>query len=68
MRVPSYSGFALDSAYYNPDAQTPKYDPDKARELVDELGGLDFTLVCIPTPEADLILNIIKQDGRRGRA
>jgi peptide/nickel transport system substrate-binding protein len=63
VRVPSYSGFALDSAYYNPDAGTPKYDPDKARELVEELGGLDFTLICIPTPEAELILNIIKQLG-----
>jgi peptide/nickel transport system substrate-binding protein len=63
IRVPSYSGFALDSAYYNPDAQTPHYDPDKARELVDELGGLEFTLVCIPTPEADEILNIIKAEG-----
>ncbi len=62
-RVPSYSGFALDSAYYNPDAGTPQYDPDKARELVEELGGLDFTLVCIPTPEADEILQIIKALG-----
>ncbi len=63
IRVPSYSGFALDSAYYNPDAGTPRHDPEKARELVEELGGLDFTLICIPTPEADLILNIIKQLG-----
>ena len=63
VRVPSYSGFAVDSPYYNPDAGTPKYDPDKARELVDELGGLDFTIICIPTPEADLILNMTKQMG-----
>lgn len=63
VRVPSYSGFALDSSYYNPDAGTPKYDPEKAKALVDELGGLDFTIVCIPTPEADLILNIVKQLG-----
>ena len=63
VRVPSYSGFALDSAYYNEDAQSPKYDPDKARELVEELGGLEFTLVCIPTPEADEILQIIKTLG-----
>ena len=63
VRVPSYSGFALDSAYYNPDAGTPKYDPEKAKELVDELGGLDFSLVCIPTPEAEEILNIIKAQG-----
>jgi ABC-type transport system substrate-binding protein len=63
VRVPSYSGFALDSAYYNPDASTPKHDPEKAAELVEELGGLEFTLVCIPTPEADEILNIIKALG-----
>jgi ABC-type transport system substrate-binding protein len=63
VRVPSYSGFALDSAYYNPDAGTPKYDPDKAKELVDELGGLKFELICIPTPESELITNIIKQEG-----
>jgi peptide/nickel transport system substrate-binding protein len=63
VRVPSYSGFALDSAYYNPDAETPRYDPDRAAELVEELGGLDFTLVCIPTPEAEEILNIIKSLG-----
>jgi peptide/nickel transport system substrate-binding protein len=63
VRVPSYSGFALDSAYYNPDAGTPQYDPDKAAELVEELGGLKFSLVCIPTPEAEQILNIAKQLG-----
>ena len=63
VRVPSYSGFALDSPFYNPDAGTPQYDPEKAQELVDELGGLKFSIVCIPTPEADLILNIVKQLG-----
>ncbi|MGH9085982.1 MAG: ABC transporter substrate-binding protein [Acidimicrobiales bacterium] len=63
IRTPSYSGFAPDSPYFNPDAGTPTYDPDKARDLVEELGGLDFTLICIPTPEADVILNIVKQLG-----
>jgi len=65
VRTPSYSGFALDSAYYNPDAETPRYDPDKARELVDELGGLSFSLVCIPTPEASAILELVKQMGEQ---
>ncbi len=65
VRVPSYSGFALDSAYYNPDAGTPKYDPKKAKELVDELGGLKFSLVCIPTPESKEILALIKQMGEQ---
>jgi peptide/nickel transport system substrate-binding protein len=65
VRVPSYSGFALDSAYYNPDAGTPKYDPKKAKALVDELGGLEFSIVCIPTPEADQILQLTKQMGEQ---
>jgi peptide/nickel transport system substrate-binding protein len=63
VRVPSYSGFALDSAYYNPDAGTPQHDAEKAAALVEELGGLDFELICIPTPESELITNIIKQLG-----
>jgi len=65
VREASYSGFATDSPYYNPDAGTPQYDPEKAQELVDELGGLDFTLVCIPTPEADGILQLVKQMGEQ---
>lgn len=65
VRTPSYSGFALDSPYYNPDAGTPQYDPDKAKELVDELGGLKFSIVCIPTPEADSILQLVKQMGEQ---
>jgi peptide/nickel transport system substrate-binding protein len=65
VRVPSYSGFATDSPYYNPDAGTPQYDPERAKELVEELGGLKFSLVCIPTPEADGILQLIKQMGEQ---
>lgn len=65
VRVPSYSGFAVDSAYYNDKAGTPKYDLKKATELVDELGGLTFSIVCIPTPEADAILQLIKQMGEQ---
>ena len=63
VREPSYSGFATDSAYFNPDAEAPQYDPERARELVEELGGLEFTLSCIPTPEAEEILNIVKAQG-----
>ena len=63
VRVPSYSGFALDSPYYNADAGTPKYDPDKAAALVKDLGGLKFSIVCIPTPEADTVLQLVKQMG-----
>ena len=65
VRQPSYSGFATDSPYYNPDAGTPEYDPEKAAELVEELGGLEFSIVCIPTPEADQILQLVKQMGEQ---
>ena len=65
VRTPSYSGFALDSAYYNPKAGTPKYDPEKAKKLVQELGGLKFSIVCIPTPEADAVLQLTKQMGEQ---
>lgn len=63
VREPSYSAFAPDSPYFNPDAGTPKYDPEKARELVTDLGGLKFTIVCIDTPEAATVLAIVKQLG-----
>lgn len=63
VREASYSGFATDSAYYNADAGTPKYDPEKAKALVEELGGLKFSIVCIPTPEADAVLQLTKQMG-----
>jgi peptide/nickel transport system substrate-binding protein len=63
VRVPSYSGFAPDSPYFNKDAQTPKYNLEKAKGLVKDLGGLKFSLVCIPTPESKQILELIKQMG-----
>ena len=65
VREPSYSAFATDSAYYNPDAGTPKYDLEKAKALVEELGGLEFSIACIPTPEADGILQLVKQMGEQ---
>jgi peptide/nickel transport system substrate-binding protein len=65
VREPSYSAFATDSPYYNKDAGTPKYDLDKAKSLVKELGGLKFTLECIPTPEANQILQLVKQMGEQ---
>jgi peptide/nickel transport system substrate-binding protein len=65
VRTPSYSAFAPDSPYFNPDAGTPRYDPERAEELVEELGGLDFTIACIPTPEADGILQLVKQMGEQ---
>jgi peptide/nickel transport system substrate-binding protein len=65
VREPSYSAFATDSPYYNKNAGTPKYDLDKAKELVKDLGGLSFTLECIPTPEANQILQLVKQMGEQ---
>ena len=62
--VPSYSGFGLETAYYNPDAGTPEYDPGRAVELIDELDGLRFTIECPPTPESQVVLPIIEQLGR----
>ena len=63
VREPSYSAFATDSSYFNPDATSPRYDLDKAKELVEDLGGLEFSIACIPTPEADQILQLVKQMG-----
>ncbi|MGK2950101.1 MAG: ABC transporter substrate-binding protein [Acidimicrobiales bacterium] len=63
VREVSYSGFATSSPYFNPDATTPQHDPDRARELVEELGGLEFSVICIPTPEADEVLQLVKQMG-----
>ena len=63
VRNPSYSAFAPDSPYFDPKAGTPHYDPDKARALVKELGGLSFTITCIDTPEAATVLAIVKQLG-----
>jgi peptide/nickel transport system substrate-binding protein len=65
VRVPSYSGFSLDSPYYNDKVGTPKYDPEKAKALVDELGGLEFSIVGIPTPEVDQMFSLIKQMGEQ---
>ncbi len=65
VRTPSYSTFAVDSPYFNDDFVTPTFDLDKASELVEELGGLSFTLVCIPTPESDALLALVKQMGEQ---
>ena len=63
VRVPSYSSFPIDSPYYNPDGEAPRYDPERAAELVEELGGLSFKLECIPTPESQQLLELTQQMG-----
>lgn len=65
VRVPSYSSFATDSPFYDKGVGTPKYDLAKAKALVKELGGLKFSLACIPTPEADQILKLVQQMGQQ---
>ena len=62
VQVESHSLFAVDSPYYNENAGTPEYDPDKAKALVDELGGLEFTLECIPE-QGQGFLEIVKAQG-----
>ncbi len=65
VRVPALSAFALDSPYYNPAGDIPDFDLEGAKKLVQELGGLEFSLVCIPTPEADQAFQIVKQFGEQ---
>ena len=65
VRTPALSAFATDSPYYDPAGNIPDFDMDGATKLVQELGGLDFSLVCIPTPEADQAFQIVKQFGEQ---
>ena len=65
VRQPSYSAFATSSPYFDSKAQAPHYDLDKAKQLVKDLGGLSFSIACIPTPEADGILQLVKQMGEQ---
>ena len=63
VRVPSYSGFALDSPYYNPESRPRSTTRTRRPSWSRSWAGSKFTIVCIPTPEADEILNIIKALG-----
>ena len=65
VRTPAFSAFAVDSPYFNKKALLPDFDLDKAKALVTELGGLEFTLTCITTPESDQLLQIEKQFGEQ---
>jgi peptide/nickel transport system substrate-binding protein len=65
VREPAYSAFATSSPYFDKKAQSPHYDLAKAKALVKELGGLNFSIACIPTPEADAILQLVKQMGEQ---
>ena len=59
----SLSAFAPSSPYFNPDAQQPAYDPAKAKALLEEYGKpVNIVLECISTPEADLLLQVVKEN------
>jgi peptide/nickel transport system substrate-binding protein len=61
-RVPSYSVFALDSPFLKKDSGNPKFDLEKAKALVKEVGKpIEITAECIPTPEANSFMELLKQ-------
>jgi ABC-type transport system substrate-binding protein len=61
-REPSYSAFGTKSPYFVDQEDAPRYDQDKARALLKEYGKpISITLECIPTPEADQVLAVVKQ-------
>ncbi|CAN5721525.1 ABC transporter substrate-binding protein [soil metagenome] len=66
-RTESYSPFAPGYEFFTePDPEFPRYDPEQASALVEEYeaekGPLAFEVTCIPTPEADQILQLLQQD------
>ncbi len=67
-RVPAYGFFPTTSPWYNPKGQLPRYDKAKATKLVDELKakGMAPTInaLCINTPEASGIFQILKDQGQ----
>ncbi len=69
-RVPAYGPLDPTNPYYDadPDAQLPHHDADKARSLINELKAdhksVSFEAMCIATPEASRIFQIISQQLR----
>jgi peptide/nickel transport system substrate-binding protein len=65
----AYSQFAASSPWYDEDAGWLEYDPDAARDLVDEAvtDGVDpsFTMTCVPTEESRQLLNLVKQQAAK---
>ena len=61
-KTPAYAGVALNSPYYNKDAEEPKFDLEKAKALIKAYGKpVELTLECISTPESDQILQLLKE-------
>lgn len=61
VRLPTDSLFSRESAYYNAGAALPDHDPERARELVDDLGGLRFSILCVSDPETDVTMPAIER-------
>ena len=56
------SAVATDSDYYVEQDEAPTFDADKAKELLAEYGKpVSVTLECIATPEANQVLQLVKQ-------
>lgn len=66
-RVPSYGFFPASSPWFDAAGQLPRHDEAKAKSLVDELGRagvkMDVRSICINTPEASGVNQIINQQG-----
>ncbi|MFI5040908.1 MAG: ABC transporter substrate-binding protein, partial [Acidimicrobiales bacterium] len=61
VRQPAYSGYATNSPYYEA-VGIQSFDLAKAKALLAQYGKpVDVTLECIPTPEANAILQLVQQ-------
>jgi ABC-type transport system substrate-binding protein len=62
VRQPAYSGFPTNSPYYDKSVGFPAFDVTKAKALLAQYGKpVDLTVECIPTPEANSILQLVQQ-------
>jgi ABC-type transport system substrate-binding protein len=62
VREPSYSAFATSSPYFKKDAVLPSFDLNKAKQLLQAYGKpVNVTLECIPTTEANQLLQVVQQ-------
>jgi peptide/nickel transport system substrate-binding protein len=60
-REPAYAPFEPGSQWLDEDVEYLEHDLDRARELVDELGGLSFTFEHIPTPDSTARAELLQQ-------
>ena len=61
VRQLAYSGYATNSPFYE-NVGSPTFDLAKAKSLLADYGKpVDLTLECIPTPEANQILQLLQQ-------